>query len=176
MGQASMIVGFIFVILDWILGEKLGIGTIFNMLFIGIFMDVLMLNNLIPVFNNLFAQVLMMLLGMFVIGVASYFYIGAGLGSGPRDGLMVALTKRTKKSVRFIRNSIELTVLAIGYTLGGTIGVGTLIMVLGVGYFVQFAFKLFKFDVRQVNHRFIEDYIKILRDNLAEKKNNSSIL
>lgn len=176
MGQASITVGFIFVILDWILGEKLGIGTICNMLFIGIFMDVLMLNNLIPVFNNLFAQVLMMLLGMFVIGIASYFYIGAGLGSGPRDGLMVALTKRTKKSVRFIRNSIELTVLAIGYALGGTIGVGTLIMVLGVGYFVQFAFKLFKFDVRQVNHRFIEDYIKIIRDNLAEKKKNSSIL
>lgn len=176
MGQASITVGFIFVILDWILGEKLGIGTICNMLFIGIFMDVLMLNNLIPVFNNLFAQVLMMVLGMFVIGVASYFYIGAGLGSGPRDGLMVALTKRTKKSVRFIRNSIELTVLAIGYALGGTIGVGTLIMVLGVGYFVQFAFKLFKFDVRQVNHRFIEDYIKIIRDNLAEKKKNSSIL
>jgi uncharacterized membrane protein YczE len=176
MGQASITVGFIFVILDWILGEKLGIGTICNMLFIGIFMDVLMLNNLIPVFNNLFAQVLMMLLGMFVIGIASYFYIGAGLGSGPRDGLMVALTKRTKKSVRFVRNSIELTVLAIGYTLGGTIGVGTLIMVLGVGYFVQFAFKLFKFDVRQVNHRFIEDYIKIIRDNLTEKKKNSSIL
>ena len=170
MGQASIIVGLIFVILDWILGEKLGIGTICNMLFIGVFMDVLMLNNLIPVFKNLFAQVLMMILGMFVIGVASYFYIGAGLGSGPRDGLMVALTKRSKKSVRFIRNSIELSALAIGYVLGGAIGVGTLVMVIGLGFFVQFAFKLFKFDVSKVQHRFIDDYIRIIKDTLTEKR------
>jgi len=176
MGQASMIVGLIFVILDWVLGEKLGIGTICNMLFIGIFMDILMLNNLIPIFNNIFTQLLMMILGMFIIGVGSYFYIGAGLGSGPRDGIMVALTKRSKKSVRFIRNGVELSALAIGYLLGGTVGIGTLIMVIGLGYFVQLAFKLFKFDVRKVNHRFIEDYIKIIRDNLTEKKKNSSIL
>lgn len=170
MGQASIIVGFIFVILDWILGEKLGIGTICNMIFIGVFMDVLMLNNLIPVFNNIYAQFLMLALGMFVIGIGSYLYIGAGLGSGPRDGLMVALTKKFKKSVSFIRNSIELSVLVIGYALGGTIGIGTLIMVIGLGYFVQFAFKLFKFDVKKVKHRFIDDYIRIIKYNITEKK------
>ena len=129
-----------------------------------------MINNLIPVFSNIFAQVLMLILGMFVIGIGSYFYIGAGLGSGPRDGLMVALTKRTKKSVHFIRNSIELSALTIGYILGGTVGVGTLIMVIGLGYFVQFAFKLFKFDVNKVNHKFIYDYIRVIKDNITEKK------
>ncbi len=175
MGQASIIVGFIFVILDWILGEKLGIGTICNMLFIGIFMDVLMLNNLIPVVNNIFAQFLMLALGMFVIGIGTYFYIGAGLGSGPRDGLMVALTKKLKKSVRFIRNSIELTVLVIGYILSGTVGVGTLIMVIGLGYFVQFAFTLFKFDVSKVKHIFIDDYIRIINDNITKKNEDKNI-
>lgn len=175
MGQASIIVGFLFVILDWILGEKVGIGTICNMLFIGMFMDLLMLNNLIPVFHNLIGKVGMMLLGMFVIGIASYFYISAGLGSGPRDGLMIALTKRTKKSVRFIRNSIELTVLIIGYILGGTIGIGTLIMVIGGGYFVQFAFTLFKFDVSKVQHKFIDDYIKVLKEFPSKKNENSNI-
>lgn len=174
MGQASILVGFVFVILDWILGEKLGIGTICNMVFIGVFMDVLMLNNLIPVFSNIFAQVLMLILGMFVIGIGSYFYIGAGLGSGPRDGLMVALTKRTKKSVPFIRNSIELSALTIGYILGGTVGVGTLIMVIGLGYFVQFAFKLFKFDVSKVKHKFIDDYIRVIKDNITEKKEDKN--
>ncbi len=175
MGQASIIVGLLFVILDWILGEKVGIGTICNMLFIGMFMDLLMLNNLIPVFRNLIGKVVMMLLGMFVIGIASYFYISAGLGSGPRDGLMIALTKKTKKSVRFIRNSIELTVLIIGYILGGTVGVGTLIMVIGGGYFVQFAFKLFKFDVSKIQHKFIDDYIKFLRVLLSNKNQDSNI-
>lgn len=175
MGQASIIVGFLFVILDWILGEKVGIGTICNMLFIGMFMDLLMLNNLIPVFRNLIGKVGMMLLGMFVIGIASYFYISAGLGSGPRDGLMIALTKRTKKSVRFIRNSIELTVLIIGYILGGTVGVGTLIMVIGGGYFVQFAFTIFKFDVSKVQHKFIDDYIKSFKEIPSKKNKDSNI-
>ena len=173
MGQASMLIGLTIVILDWVLGERVGVGTICNMLFIGIFMDFLMLNHLIPVFHNLIAKVLMMLLGMFIIGIASYFYISAGLGSGPRDGLMGALTKRTSKSVRFIRNSIELTVLVIGYFLGGTIGVGTLVMVLGGGYFVQFAFKLFKFDVKKVQHRFIDDDIKRLKKKIESFKKDT---
>ena len=128
MGQASIMAGLIIVILDWVLGERVGLGTILNMLFIGIFMDLLMLNHLVPIVHNIILKVIMMFLGMFIIGIASYFYIGAGLGSGPRDGLMVSLTKKTNKSVRFIRNCIELTVLIIGYFLGGTIGFGTLIM------------------------------------------------
>ena len=159
MGQASILVGLVIVIVDWAFGEKVGIGTISNMLFIGIFIDILMLNNLIPVFSNLFAKVIMMLLGMFIIGIASYFYIGAGLGSGPRDGMMVALTKKTGKSVRFVRNTIEFTAVVIGYFLGGTIGIGTLVMVVAGGYFVQFAFKLFNFDVKAVEHQFIDDYL-----------------
>lgn len=175
MGQASIAVGFIFIILDWILGEKVGLGTICNMLFIGTFMDFLMLNNLIPIFNNLFAQIFMIILGMFLMGVASCFYIGAGLGSGPRDGLMVALTKRTKKSVSFIRNSIEFSVLTIGYILGGAIGIGTLIMVFTLGYLVQLAFKLFKFDVKKVQHRFIDDYIRALKEAITDKKENTSV-
>lgn len=175
MGQASIIVGLMIVILDWVLGERVGLGTILNMLFIGIFMDLLMLNHLVPIFHNIILKAIMMFLGMFIIGIASYFYIGAGLGSGPRDGLMVSLTKKTKKSVRFIRNCIELTVLIIGYFLGGTIGFGTLIMVIGGGYFVQFAFKIFKFDVRKVEHRFIDDYVKIIKDRFSNKKKDSSI-
>lgn len=175
MGQASIVVGLVIVVIDWTLGEKVGIGTISNMLFIGIFMDILMLNHLIPVFQNIIARLIMIFLGMFIIGIASFFYIGAGLGSGPRDGLMVALTKRTKKSVRFIRNCIEATALIIGYFLGGSLGIGTLIMVFGGGYFVQFAFKIFKFDVRKVEHKFIDDYVRIIKESLSRKKEDTNI-
>ena len=175
MGQASIIVGLMIVILDWVLGEKVGLGTIFNMLFIGIFMDLLMLNHLVPIFNNIILKVIMMFLGMFIIGIASYFYISAGLGSGPRDGLMVSLTKRTGKSVRFVRNCIEFTVLVVGYFLGGTVGFGTLIMVIGGGYFVQFAFKIFKFDVKKIQHKFIDDYVKLIKERLVDNRKDSSI-
>lgn len=168
MGQASIIMGLIILIFNGFLGEKLGWGTVLNMFLIGTFLDVLMLNNLIPTANNLVTGILMMLLGLFVIGIASYYYISAGLGSGPRDGLMVALTKLTKKSVRFVRNSIESTVLVIGYFLGGKIGIGTLIMATTVGYFVQFAFKIFKFDVASIEHRFISEDILIIKDKLLK--------
>lgn len=164
MGQASIYVGMVFVVLDSFLGERLGWGTLFNMIFIGIFMDILMLNNLVPVFQHVILRVAMMLLGMFTIGVATYFYISAALGSGPRDGLMVALTKRTAKSVRFLRNCIELSVLAAGYILGGSVGVGTVVMALSGGYFVQLAFKLFRFNVKETRHRFIDEDIKYLYD------------
>jgi uncharacterized membrane protein YczE len=168
MGQASITMGIIIVVINYFVGEKLGWGTLCNMLFIGIFMDFLMLNNLIPIFENKILQIIMMLAGMFVIGLASYFYIGAGLGSGPRDGLMVMLTKKTGRSVRFIRNCIEVAVLIIGYFLGGFVGVGTIIIALSIGYFVQFAFKLFKFDVKGVRHRYIEDDIKLLKEKMIK--------
>ena len=170
MGQASIAVGVVIIILDSILGERLGIGTLCNMLFIGLFMDFLMLNHLIPVFQNVIPGLIMMLLGMFIIGVASVFYIGAGLGAGPRDALMVALTKKTNKSVRFIRNCIEISALIIGYLLGGFLGIGTLIMSLAGGYFLQFAFKIFRFNVRIIKHRFIDEDIKFLWEKLLKNQ------
>jgi uncharacterized protein len=163
MGQASIAMGIIIVIINYFVGEKLGWGTLCNMLFIGLFMDILMLNNIIPIYESIILQIIMMLGGMFVIGLASYFYIGAGLGSGPRDGLMVLLTKKTGKSVRFIRNCIEITVFIAGYFLGGFVGIGTIIIALGIGYFVQFAFKIFRFDVKAVKHRYVEDDVRFVK-------------
>lgn len=171
MGQASIAVGIILVILDAVLGERLGWGTLCNMLFIGLFMDLIMLNHLIPICKGIIPGTIMMVLGMIVIGIASYFYIGAGLGSGPRDGLMIALTKKTSKSVRFVRNAIELSALIVGYLLGGYAGVGTLIMALTLGYIIQFTFKLLKFDVSKIKHRFIDEDLKILK----EKANNTQM-
>jgi len=160
MGQATIAVGIIIVIINAVLGERIGWGTLFNMLFIGLFMDVIMLNHLIPVFNKVISGVLVMFLGMFIIGLASYFYIGAGLGSGPRDGLMIALTKKTQKSVRFIRNSIEISALFIGFLLGGYVGLGTLIMSIALGYIIQFVFKVFRFNIKSIEHRFIDEDIR----------------
>ena len=170
MGQASIVVGILLVILDAVLGERLGWGTLCNMLFIGLFMDFLMLNHLLPIYEGVIAKVFMMFLGMVVIGVASYFYIGAALGSGPRDGLMIALTKKTHKSVRLIRNFIELSALILGYLMGGFVGIGTLIMALALGYIIQFTFKVLQFDVNSIKHRFIDEDIKLLKEKLLKGK------
>jgi uncharacterized membrane protein YczE len=133
------------------------------MIFIGLFIDILMINNIIPICQSFISGLMMMLAGMFIIGIGCYLYIGSELGSGPRDGLMVALTKRTNKSVQFLTNFIQLFALVGGYFLGGRVGIGTLITVLCFGNFIQLAFKVFKFDVSKTNHRFIDDDIRLLK-------------
>jgi uncharacterized membrane protein YczE len=173
MGQASIGMGIIIIISNGIFKEKLGWGTLGNMIFIGLFMDVLMINELIPVSSTLITGVIMMALGMLIVGFASYLYIDSALGSGPRDGLMIMLTKRTGKSVRFIRNSIEVSASVMGYMLGGSIGIGTVIMAFTLGYFIQFVFKLMKFEINTVEHRFIDDDIKYIKNFIKKREKNN---
>jgi uncharacterized membrane protein YczE len=170
LGQASIVISAVLIVIDAVMGEKLGWGTICNMVLVGVFLDLLMFGGVIPVFENVLARFAMMALGLFVIGVGSYYYIGAGLGAGPRDSLMVGLTKRTGRSVRLVRNSIETGVVIIGYLMGGSVGIGTLFMALTIGNFVQLAFQIFKFDVKKVEHRFFDEDIKLLKKILARHK------
>ena len=161
-GVAVNIVGAVNVILDFILGERVGWGTIGNVIFIGTFIDLITNLNLVPVFENSILSYLMMIGGMFTISLAAYFYISARLGAGPRDGLMIALTKHTNKPVGLIRSLIEVTALIAGYFLGGSVGWGTLIMSLGLGLFFQLTFKMLKFDVKNIEHRFIDQDFALL--------------
>lgn len=170
MGRANIVLGIIIVSVNAMFGENIGLGTILNMIFIGLFIDFLMLNNLIPIFSSFIPSFIMMLLGMLVLGYGCVLYIGTGWGTGPRDGLMVALTKRTGKSVRLVKNSVEIIAIIIGYILGGTVGIGTVVMSIGGGYFFQFAFKTANFDVTGVEHRYIIHDIKAIKEKIASKK------
>ena len=167
-GTAVNIVGAVIIIMDLILGEKIGWGTIANVIFIGMFIDLLTNSNLIPVFNSTFLSFLMMFVGMFTISLAAYFYLSARVGAGPRDGLMIALTKRANKPVGLVRGSIEVTVLVIGYFLGGSVGWGTLIMSLALGFFFQTTFRMFKFDVKKVEHKYIDQDFSFLIQKLKK--------
>lgn len=169
-GRANIVFGFIIVSLNAIFGENIGLGTVLNMIFVGLFIDFLMINSIVPIFTTIFSSFIMMLLGMLVLAYGCVLYMGAGLGTGPRDGLMVALTKRTGKSVRFIKNSVEILAIIAGYFLGGSVGVGTAIMAITGGYFLQFAFKTTNFDVTKIKHRYIIDDIKDLKARIEDKK------
>lgn len=102
-----------------LLGEKLGLGTILNMLLIGVFIDLLYGANIIPVTDNFIVGLLMVILGLFIIAFASYFYIGSGFGAGPRDSMMVALNRKTGLPVGVCRGTIELLAVFVGWRLGG---------------------------------------------------------
>lgn len=153
MGQASIVISIVIVIITSILGLKVGLGTIANMLVIGYFIDFIMYKNLIPVCKNIYSGIFMMIMSMMFIAIGSYLYVACGMGCGPRDGLMILLAKITGKPVGIIRAFIEIAALTIGWFLGGFIGIGTVINAFGIGYFVQIVFKIFRFDVKSLNHK-----------------------
>ena len=105
-----------------------------------------------------------LLAGQGVICVASYFYIGAGLGCGPRDALMVAMGKKLKKfPIGLVRGILEGTVLLIGWLLGAKVGIGTVIAVFGIGTIMEYTFKILHFDVRNIKHEDFADTVKRIR-------------
>lgn len=156
MGQASLIVGLIIIIINFAMKEKVGIGTILNVFLISFLMDLLFKSGLIPIAENWIYGSLELIIGLLIIGLASYFYLCAGLGAGPRDGIMVVLTKKTGIDVAIVRNSIEIAAAISGYLLGGKLGLGTVICALTVGFFVKLFFNLFKTDIKAIKHDYLD--------------------
>jgi uncharacterized membrane protein YczE len=144
-GTVIIVVGAL-VMLLWIpLKQKPGIGTISNVVFLGLFADAAIF--LLPAPGHLAFQSLYLVLGVVSVALATVLYIGAGLGPGPRDGIMTGLV-RLGLSVRLGRFLIEITVLVAGWLLGGTVGVGTLVFALAIGPLTQLFTRWFPLDSR----------------------------
>ncbi len=135
-GTVSVLLGIPILALWWPLGERPGLGTILNVMIIGTSTNLAI--ALLPAAQVVTVQAAMMVGGVGVIGFGSGLYLSADLGPGPRDGLMTGVHHRFGWSIRRARTAIELTVLAIGWVLGGTIGLGTIVFALGIGPTVQF--------------------------------------
>jgi uncharacterized membrane protein YczE len=124
------------VLMLWIpLREKPGIGTICNVLVVGIAVDAALIA--LPATGSLLTRVLLAGAGTVLNAVATAVYIGARLGPGPRDGLMTGLVRRTGGSLRLVRTVIEITVVATGWALGGTLGIATVLYALTIGPLIQ---------------------------------------
>ncbi len=156
LGTAIIATGVCIVLFNYFAKQKMGVGTLLNMVLIGTFVDFQIKYNLVPEMHTLFGGVFMILASMFTIALASWLYIGAGLGAGPRDGLMVTLMHWTGKPVGVIRVSIETTVLIIGILLGGKFGIGTPIIALLLGPICQWTFKRLNFNVKDIQHEYID--------------------
>lgn len=161
-GMSSITISVVIVVIDVLLKEKIGLGTLLNAVLIGAFIDVLDAINLIPKSQNTFLSLGMLVMGILLIALATYVYISAGLGAGARDGLMVALCKRLKKwPVGAVRALLEGSVLVVSAFLGAPIGVGTVVSVLCLGLATELVFRLFKFDVKKLQHENVIDTVKI---------------
>ena len=120
------------VLLLWFpLKQKPGIGTILNALIIGLMIDACI--RYVPTPENYFNQVLLGAIAVFTVGLGGGIYLVANLGPGPRDGLMIGLQKKTNLPIASVRAVLEITVMSIGWYLGGTVGVGTLLFAFGIG-------------------------------------------
>ncbi|WP_169582368.1 MULTISPECIES: hypothetical protein [Microbacterium] len=139
-GWVANILGF-FVLLLWIpLRQKPGVGTIANILLVGTSMQVAL--AVIPPVSGLIAQFAVLLGGIVVVAIASGLYIGAHFGPGPRDGLMTGMHRRLGWPIWTCRALVELTVLTIGWLLGGTVGIGTVLFAFLIGPLVHLALPL----------------------------------
>lgn len=142
-GTMTVLMGFFVLTGAVLMREKLGWGTLGNILSIGPWEDMWL--SIVPsVENNLPLQVGMLLVAIFIMGLASAIYIGVDAGAGPRDSMMLAIKRTTGISIRAARAIIEVTVVTIGFFLGGPAGFGTLAYALLVGPSVQWGFKIFK--------------------------------
>jgi len=156
-GTASIITGVVIGLIVIALGEKFGLGMIFNMFLIGIFIDLIMWPNIIPASGNFGIGVAMLLFGLVLVSIGSYFYIKSAFGAGPRDSLMIAINRRTKLPVGVSRSIVELMATIAGWFLGGTVGAGTVIFVVMIGFFLQATFAITKFDVKAVKHETLSE-------------------
>lgn len=140
-GVVSIIVGAV-VLLLWIpLRQRPGLGTVSNVFVVGLAMDGSL--ALIPDAHGLTVRIPLLIAGIVLNGVATGLYISASFGPGPRDGLMTGLHKLTGRSIRLIRTGIEVSVVATGFALGGTVGVGTLLYALAIGPLAQLFLRVF---------------------------------
>ena len=144
-GTLTVLVGFAVLSGALLMREQIGWGTLANILSIGPWED-FWLARIPSVSDNLPLQIAMLLIAIALMGLASAIYIGVEAGAGPRDSMMLAIRRTTGVSIRVARAIIEVTVVTVGWLLGGPAGIGTLVFALLIGPSVQLGFKLLKVE------------------------------
>lgn len=143
-GTANVAVALVVLMLAWALGARIGPGTVANAILIGLMVDGVLAVDAIDALSEspLTVRIVMMVAGIAIIGIGTGFYIGAGMGAGPRDSLMLVTARRTGVRIGITRAAIEVAVTVVGFALGGTVGIGTLAFAFGIGPAVELSFWL----------------------------------
>ena len=157
-GSVTLFFGFIVLGFSmWFLKTKVGIGTILNVLVVGLMID---LSDLVFTYNpsSITDQIVILVAGTLMLTFGRSLYISTNLGAGPRDGLFVGLCRITKIDVKYVKPAIEFSVLIIGVLLGGKIGVGTIFLIIVSGYLIEIFFKLLNYNPKEKQQRRFIDY------------------
>lgn len=167
LGTLTRWIGWVVLVLAIVLKEKIGFGTIYDILIVGSFINFYTDNNLVPSPESFVLRLILLVAGFVVWSFGVYFYLAAELGAGPRDSLMAALAKRNIP-VNIAKNAIEAVVFVIGWICGGTVGLGTVIAVFIMGYLIKFWFAVFKFDITKAENESLLDTVKNVKQIFAK--------
>ena len=155
-GTASIIIGFLVIAADLLLREHIGLGTILDAVLVGKYFDLFTRLNLLPHPETLPFRMLYLFAGMFIIAVGQVYYMSAALCCGPRDALLVGVGKRFRKvPIGIVQIGMQGAVTVVDLLLGSPVGIGTIILVFGMGFAIQTVFGLFRFEPRDVVHESI---------------------
>lgn len=142
LGTIGIVVGLLILIPTTIMGIKPKFGTFLNIYAFGLGLNALMSSHLLETSSNYAVSFLYLIIGIITTGIGTAVYLHANTGAGPRDALMLGLNRKTRFSISQVRSGIEITVVVLGYLLGGPIGLGTLIFSLTIGISVQWGMRL----------------------------------
>ncbi len=162
-GTASITIGLSIVIIDLLMKEPIGMGTLIDAVCVGLGCDFFSMLDPVPDVENFWFKLFIFAVSLYILSIGQYFYMITGLSCGPRDSFTVAVGKRCKKlSIGTVNNIISVVVLTISWAMGATIGIGTVISVFGLGLVMDLTFKSVKFEPRNVEHEDIMTTLKAI--------------
>lgn len=171
-GLAHIVTSCVIVVIDLMMREKIGYGTILDAVLVGLFVDLYDKMGIVPAQSSVPLGIAVMLTGLVIMSLGQFFYMSAGLSCGPRDAFLVGLGKRFPKLPIGVVNTIILSVvLCGGWILGAPIGIGTVVATFGIGLSMQVVFRLLKFEPRSVMH---QSLIETTRSWFAQAKAEES--
>lgn len=169
-GNANVAVSFSILAMDVLMREPIGIAIFIDAIVVGKSVDFFQYLDLVPAPKSVAVSILLLVLGMVEIGYTQYFYMRASLGCGPRDTLLVGLSKRMKKIPIGVVSVLVLAVVTLsGYLLGGPVGIGTLLCAFGLGPVMQFAFMTMHFDATAIRHQNLRQSLEVFLSRKGEK-------
>ena len=165
-GTASITIGLTIVLVDLLMKEPIGMGTLIDAVCVGLGCDFFAMLDPVPELDSFIIKLILFMISLFILSVGQYMYMITGLSCGPRDAFTVAVGKRCKKlSIGTVNNIISVIVLAISWLMGATIGIGTVISVFGLGMVMDATFRMVHFEPRNITHEDITKTVKAIITN-----------
>lgn len=168
-GTAAMIVGAVVIAVAIVCGESFGLGTLANIFFCPLVIDLLLWLGWIPQMTSLAGGLIMLFAGIELLAIGTWMYMLSSLGTGPRDALMVVLARKTKRSVGLCRATVEIIAIIAGWLMGGQVGIGTVITGIGVGTLFNLNFALLRFKAAELHQENLPETIRRIRGCAAEQ-------